>query len=71
MLCVPSTTYCCLQMVWGFGRALGPDERGRRGAGVLFGLGLMAVGWLGWAAARACCRPPSAGSADSSPTRRP
>ena len=42
-----------LQMVWGFGCALwAPDERGRRGAGVLFGLGLMAVGWLGWAAGR-------------------
>jgi Zn-dependent protease with chaperone function len=42
-----------LQMVWGFGRALAePDERGRRGAGVLFGVGLMAVGWLGWAAGR-------------------
>jgi Zn-dependent protease with chaperone function len=42
-----------LQMVWGFGRALAaPDERGRRGAGALFGLGLIAVGALGWAAGR-------------------
>ena len=42
-----------LQMVWGFGCALWePDDRGRRGAGMLFGLGLMAVGWLGWAAGR-------------------
>jgi len=42
-----------LQMVWGLGQSLWePDERGRRGAGALFGLGLMAVGSLGWAAGR-------------------
>jgi Zn-dependent protease with chaperone function len=42
-----------LQMVWGFGRALAaPDDHGRRGAGALFGLGLIAVGALGWAAGR-------------------
>ena len=42
-----------LQMIWGLGLSLWePDERGRRGAGTLFGLGLMAVGSLGWAAGR-------------------
>jgi Zn-dependent protease with chaperone function len=42
-----------LQMVWGLGVALcEPDGEGRRGAGTLFGLGLMAVGSLGWAAGR-------------------
>ena len=42
-----------LQMIWGLGVSLWePDERGRRGAGALFGLGLMAVGSLGWAAGR-------------------
>ena len=42
-----------LQMIWGLGLSLWePDERGRRGVGALFGLGLMAVGSLGWAAGR-------------------
>ena len=42
-----------LQMIWGLGLSLWePDERGRRGLGALFGLGLMAVGSLGWAAGR-------------------
>ena len=42
-----------LQMIWGLGLSLwAPDERGRRGLGALFGLGLMAVGSLGWAAGR-------------------
>lgn len=42
-----------LQMVYNFGHTLAePDEHGRRGAGVLFGLGLMAVGSLGWLAGR-------------------
>ncbi|MES2958339.1 MAG: M48 family metalloprotease [Pseudomonadota bacterium] len=42
-----------LQMIWGLGVALWePDDRGRRGFGALFGLGLMAVGSLGWAAGR-------------------
>ena len=42
-----------LQMIWGLGVALWqPGEDGRRGAGTLFGLGLMAVGSLGWAAGR-------------------
>lgn len=42
-----------LQMIWGLGVALWqPGEDGRRGAGALFGLGLMAVGSLGWAAGR-------------------
>ncbi len=42
-----------LQMIWGLGLSLWePDEQGRRGVGSLFGLGLMAVGSLGWAAGR-------------------
>lgn len=42
-----------LQMVYNFGRSLvEPDTHGRRGAGVLFGLALMAVGSLGWIAGR-------------------
>ena len=42
-----------LQMIWGLGVALWePDDRGRRGAGTFFGLGLMAIGSLGWAAGR-------------------
>ncbi len=42
-----------LQMIWGLGLSLwDTDERGRRRAGALFGLGLMAVGSLGWAAGR-------------------
>ena len=42
-----------LQMIWGLGLSLWePDDRGRRGLGALFGLGLMAVGSLGWAAGR-------------------
>ena len=42
-----------LQMVYTFGRSLAePDELGRRGMGVLFGFGLMAVGSLGWVAGR-------------------
>jgi Zn-dependent protease with chaperone function len=42
-----------LQMIWGLGVSLWePDSEGRRGAGTLFGLGLMAVGSLGWAAGR-------------------
>jgi Zn-dependent protease with chaperone function len=42
-----------LQMIWGLGVSLwSEDERGRRGAGALFGLGLMAVGSLGWLAGR-------------------
>ncbi len=42
-----------LQMIWGLGVSLWePDDQGRRGAGTLFGLGLMAVGSLGWAAGR-------------------
>lgn len=42
-----------LQMIWGLGLSLWePDELGRRKIGALFGLGLMAVGSLGWAAGR-------------------
>jgi hypothetical protein len=42
-----------LQMIWGLGVSLwSEDEQGRRGAGALFGLGLMAVGSLGWLAGR-------------------
>jgi Zn-dependent protease with chaperone function len=42
-----------LQMIWGLGLLLwSEDEQGRRGAGALFGLGLMAVGSLGWLAGR-------------------
>ena len=42
-----------LQMIWGLGVSLWePDDRGRRGAGTFFGLGLMAIGSLGWAAGR-------------------
>jgi Zn-dependent protease with chaperone function len=42
-----------LQMIWGLGLSLwSEDEQGRRGAGALFGLGLMAVGSLGWLAGR-------------------
>jgi Zn-dependent protease with chaperone function len=42
-----------LHMIWGLGLALwDTDEHGRRRAGALFGLGLMAVGSLGWAAGR-------------------
>jgi Zn-dependent protease with chaperone function len=42
-----------LQMVFGLGERLAMrDELGRRGAGALFGFGLMAVGSLGWAAGR-------------------
>ena len=42
-----------LQMIWGLGVSLWePDSEGRRGPGTLFGLGLMAVGSLGWAAGR-------------------
>lgn len=42
-----------LEMVYTFGRSLSsPDEHGRRSLGVLFGLGLMAVGSLGWAGGR-------------------
>lgn len=42
-----------LQMIWGLGCSLwDPDERGQRGPAALFGLGLMAVGSLGWAAGR-------------------
>ena len=42
-----------LQMVWGLGVSLWePDDLGRRKAGAPFGLGLMAVGALGWAAGR-------------------
>lgn len=42
-----------LQMIWGLGCSLwDADEQGRRGPGALFGLGLMAVGSLGWAAGR-------------------
>jgi Peptidase family M48 len=42
-----------LQMVWGLGVSLwSEDEQGRRNAGALFGLGLMAVGSLGWLAGR-------------------
>ena len=42
-----------LQMIWGLGVALWePDGEGRRNVGALFGLGLMAVGSLGWAAGR-------------------
>jgi Zn-dependent protease with chaperone function len=42
-----------LQMIWGLGLSLwSTDEQGRRGAGALFGLGLMAVGSLGWLAGR-------------------
>ncbi|AKJ27034.1 M48 family metallopeptidase [Caldimonas brevitalea] len=42
-----------LQMLYNFGHSLvEPDERDRRGAAVLFGLGLMAVGSLGWLAGR-------------------
>jgi len=42
-----------LQMIWGLGVSLwSADELGRRHAGALFGLGLMAVGSLGWLAGR-------------------
>jgi Zn-dependent protease with chaperone function len=42
-----------LEMVFTLGRSLSrPDDGGRRSLGVLFGLGLMAVGWLGWAGGR-------------------
>jgi Zn-dependent protease with chaperone function len=42
-----------LQMVHGFGRTLAAsDEQGRRGPGVLFGLALILVGWVGWLAGR-------------------
>jgi Peptidase family M48 len=42
-----------LQMIWGLGVSLwSEDEQGRRHAGALFGLGLMAVGSLGWLAGR-------------------
>lgn len=42
-----------LQMIWGLGVSLwSADEYGRRHAGALFGLGLMAVGSLGWLAGR-------------------
>jgi Zn-dependent protease with chaperone function len=42
-----------LQMIWGLGLSLwSEDEEGRRHAGALFGLGLMAVGSLGWLAGR-------------------
>jgi Zn-dependent protease with chaperone function len=42
-----------LQMIWGLGVSLwSADEHGRRNAGALFGLGLMAVGSLGWLAGR-------------------
>jgi len=42
-----------LQMIWGLGLSMWePDDAGRRGFGALFGLGLMAVGALGWAAGR-------------------
>jgi Zn-dependent protease with chaperone function len=42
-----------LQMIWGLGQSLwSEDERGRRGAGALAGLALMAVGSLGWLAGR-------------------
>lgn len=42
-----------LQMLFHFGRELSePDEQGRRPASTLFGLALMAVGALGWAAGR-------------------
>jgi Zn-dependent protease with chaperone function len=42
-----------LQMIWGLGLSLwSEDEQGRRHAGALFGLGLMAVGSLGWLAGR-------------------
>jgi Zn-dependent protease with chaperone function len=42
-----------LQMIWGLGLSLwSTDDQGRRGAGALFGLGLMAVGSLGWLAGR-------------------
>ena len=42
-----------LQMIWGLGVSLwSADEHGRRHVGALFGLGLMAVGSLGWLAGR-------------------
>lgn len=42
-----------LQMVWGLGQSLwAADEQGRRHAGALFGLALLAVGSLGWLAGR-------------------
>ena len=42
-----------LQMIWGLGQSLcSADERGRRHAGALFGLGLIAVGSFGWLAGR-------------------
>lgn len=42
-----------LQMLYNFGHSLvEPDEDGRRHPGLLFGLGLMAVGSLGWIAGR-------------------
>lgn len=42
-----------LQMIWGLGQQMwSADEHGRRHAGALFGLGLMAVGSFGWLAGR-------------------
>ena len=42
-----------LQMIWGLGLSLWErDSDGRRGFGALFGLGLIAVGSLGWVAGR-------------------
>jgi Zn-dependent protease with chaperone function len=42
-----------LQMIWGLGQQMwSADEYGRRHAGALFGLGLMAVGSFGWLAGR-------------------
>ena len=42
-----------LQMIHGFGRTLvAPGERDRWRLGVLIGLALMAIGWLGWLAGR-------------------
>lgn len=42
-----------LQMIYNFGHSfVEPDERGRRGAGLVVGLALMGVGSLGWIAGR-------------------
>jgi Zn-dependent protease with chaperone function len=42
-----------LQMIYNFGHSfVQPDERGRRGAGLVIGLALMGVGSLGWIAGR-------------------
>jgi Zn-dependent protease with chaperone function len=42
-----------LEMVFTLGRSLSAsDDQGRRSLGLLFGVGLMVVGWVGWAGGR-------------------